>query len=58
MAVLILLSLLPLLGRFFPSKVRTSIEERDAKISEKEVRMEAKMEARLEGRKESRSKDS
>lgn len=38
LGVLILLSLLPLLGQFFPNNVRTRIEESDAKIREVEIR--------------------
>lgn len=36
LAVLIFLSILPLIGHLFPSKVKNRIEARDAKISEKE----------------------
>ncbi|MDE6273029.1 MAG: DoxX family protein [Muribaculaceae bacterium] len=50
-ALLIFLSFLPMMGRFFPSKVRNQIEERDSRISEKEQEAEQRIKSRLKSRK-------
>ncbi len=47
---LIFLSFLPMLGRFFPSNVRSRIEERDSKISEKENEAEERRKSKLRSR--------